>query len=185
MEDARIVELYWARDQRAVHETEAKYGAYLNRTAMNVLGDPEDAAECVNDTYFAAWNAMPPHRPELLRTFLGKLTRRLGLSRLRARLTQKRGGGEAVGAIEELAEVLPAEDDTAKAVETAELARALDRFLGKLGERERAVFLRRYYGFESAGAIADAAGMSAAAVKASLHRTRMKLRAFLEKEKWI
>ena len=185
VEDLQIVALYWARDQRAIGETESKYGRPLAGLAMNILGDEGEAEECVNDTYLAAWNSMPEHRPERLGAYLAKLTRRVSVSRLRARLAQKRGGGEAVAAIDELAERLPSGDDTARAVETAELARALDRFLDGLGEREKALFLRRYFCFEPAAAIAEAAGISPGAVKASLHRTRVKLWTFLEREDWI
>ncbi len=185
MEDKAIVELYWARDQRALGETAEKYGGFLHRLSVNVLDDELDAEECVNDTYMAAWSSMPEHRPERLGAYLAKLTRRLSLTRLRARLAQKRGGGEAVAAIEELAEILPAREDTEKAVETAELARALDRFLDGLSPRERSVFLRRYFGFETLAGLARDAGVTEGAVKQALHRARLRLRAFLEKEDWL
>ena len=185
MEDSEIVGLYWARDQRAVHETAVKYGRPLKRLSANIVGDERDAEECVNDTYMAAWSSMPEHRPERLGAYLAKLTRRLSLTRLRARLTQKRGGGEAEAAVEEIAEILPAGEDTEKAVETAELARALDRFLDGLPARERSLFLRRYFGFEDMARLAGDVGISVGAVKQSLHRTRTKLRTFLEKEDWL
>ena len=185
MEDTEIVGLYWARDQRAVRETEEKYGRFLTRLSANILGDDRDAEECVNDTYMAAWSSMPEHRPERLGAYLAKLTRRLSLTRLRARLTQKRGGGETEAAVEELAEILPSEEDTERAVETAELARTLDRFLDGLPARERSLFLRRYFGFEALAGLARDAGISQGAVKQSLRRTRLKLRAFLEKENWL
>ncbi len=185
MEDTKIVELYWARDQRAIDETAAKYGRFLNHLSMNVLQDREDADECVNDTYLAAWSSMPEHRPEKLGAYLAKLTRRLSLTRLRSRLAKKRGPGEAEAAIEELAEVLPSEENTEKAVEAAELARALDRFLDGLPQRERAVFLRRYFGFSPLRVIAKDTGISEGAVKQSLHRTRVKLRSFLEKSNGV
>lgn len=185
MEDTRIVELYWARDQRAIDETAAKYGRFLNKLSMNVLNDWEDVDECVNDTYLAAWNSMPEQRPAKLGAYLAKLTRRLSLTRLRCRLAKKRGLGEAEAAIEELAEILPSREDTEKAVETAELARTLDRFLDRLSPRERDIFLRRYFGFSPLNAIARDAGISEGAVKQSLHRTRAKLRTFLEKEDWL
>lgn len=185
MEDSQIVGLYWARDQRAIDETGAKYGRFLKRLSMNVLNDAGDAEECVNDTYLAAWNSMPSKRPERLGAYLEKVIRRISLSRLRGRLAQKRGGGEAVVAIDELAEILPSGEDTHRTVETAELARALDGFLGRLGTRERAIFLRRYFSFEPLAEIAREAGVSVGAVKQSLRRTRVKLRTFLEQEDWL
>lgn len=185
MEDTAIIELFWARDQRAIGETEAKYGLYLARIADNVLSDREDSAECVNDALLAAWNAIPPQRPAALRHFLGKLTRRIALNRLRSRLTQKRGGGEAAAAFEELAELVPDTSNTASEAEARELTRVLDRFLDGLGSRERAIFVRRYWAFDTVASIAAATGMSVVAVKTSLHRTREKLRATLEKEEWL
>ena len=129
MEDADIVELYFRRDQHALEETAAKYGTYLHRISMNVLGDREDAGECVNDTYLGAWNAMPPTRPAALRAFLGKIVRRISLNRLRERLSERRGGGETALAIEELGELLPTDRDTQQEAEARELTRTLNDFL--------------------------------------------------------
>ena len=94
MEDEKIVQLYWDRDERAIPETAAKYGGYCTSIAQNILGSAEDAEECVNDTYMSAWNSIPPHRPGNLCTFLGKLTRNLSLNRYRYSTARKRGGGE-------------------------------------------------------------------------------------------
>lgn len=185
VEDGAIVDMYFARDERAIAETGNKYGGYLNRVAMNVLEDALDASECVNDTYLGAWNAMPPTRPAVLKAFLGKLTRRISLNRLRRRLTLRRGGGEAAASIEELGEILPSSDDAESKAEARELTRALDRFLGELPARERDIFMRRYWYFDSLATIARASGKSEAAVKSQLHRTREKLRGFLEEEGWL
>ena len=185
MEDADIVELYFRRDQQALAETEAKYGTYLNRISMNVLGDREDAAECVNDAYLGAWNAMPPTRPASLRAFLGKIARRLSLNRLRERLAERRGGGETARAIEELGELLPSGRDAQREAEARELTRTLNGFLRGLPARERAVFMRRYWFFDSLSEIARASGKTEAAVKSQLHRTREKLRDYLDKEGWL
>lgn len=185
MEDADIVELYFRRDQRALAETEAKYGTYLNRISMNVLGDREDAAECVNDAYLGAWNAMPPTRPASLRAFLGKIARRLSLNRLRERLAERRGGGETALAIEELGELLPSGRDAQQEAEARELTRTLNGFLRGLPARERAVFMRRYWFFDSLSEIARASGKTEAAVKSQLHRTREKLRDYLDQEGWL
>ena len=94
MEDEKIVQLYWDRDERAIPETAAKYGSYCTSIAQSILGSAEDAEECVNDTYMSAWNSIPPHRPGNLCTFLGKLTRNLSLNRYRYSTARKRGGGE-------------------------------------------------------------------------------------------
>ena len=107
MEDSRIVELYWQRNEEAIPETESKYGRYCFSIAENILRDKEDAEECVNDTYLAAWNTIPPHRPEILSTFLGKITRRLSLKKLRDRSADKRGGGRIMASLDELEYCMP------------------------------------------------------------------------------
>ncbi len=185
MEDRAIVQLYFARDQSAIAETEEKYGPYLMRVAKNVLENREDAEECVNDTYISAWNAMPPHFPDALRAFLGKITRRISLNRLRERMAYKRGGGRAAVAIEELSEILPDDRDTEGSVEAGELADTLNGFLKGLSKNERDFFLRRYWYFDSVADIARASGTSEGTVKSSLHRTRKKLKNHLEREGWI
>ena len=104
MDDAKIVDMYWARDEKAIKETNVKYGRYCYQIAYNILYNEQDADESVNDTYLGAWNCMPPHRPMVLATFLGKITRRISLNRWRMKKTQKRGGGETALALEELME---------------------------------------------------------------------------------
>ena len=104
MEDKQIVSLYWARDPQAIDLSQEKYGPYCLSIARNILRQEQDAEESVNDTWLGAWNAMPPHRPAVLRLFLGKLTRRLSLQRLRRQGRLKRGGGEAALALEELSQ---------------------------------------------------------------------------------
>ncbi len=95
MEDSRIIELYWERDQQAIQETAGKYGRLLERIAGNILGR-QDAEECVNDTYLRAWNAIPPERPAAFRNWLGRITRNLSLDRWKASQAAKRGGGMEV-----------------------------------------------------------------------------------------
>ena len=94
MEDREIVDLYWAREEQALEETQSKYGAYCWRIAHNILRSREDSEECVNDTWLRAWNAMPPQRPAILSSFLGCITRNLSLDRYKAGRTGKRGGGQ-------------------------------------------------------------------------------------------
>ena len=107
MNDNQIVDLYWARDEQAIDETRAKYGQYCYAIAYNILQRCEDAEESVNDTYLDAWNAMPPHKPSILSTFLGKITRRISLDRLRRNNAEKRGGGQAALSLDELMECIP------------------------------------------------------------------------------
>ncbi len=182
MDDKQIVELYWQRSEMAIQETAAKYGPYCRAVAAGILADPQDTDECLNDTWIGAWNAMPPHRPSRLRLFLGKITRSLACDTLRARLTQKRGGGACVEALEELGECVPSVPGADQVVEDRELVRLINRFLYTLPERDCGIFLRRYWYVEPLENIAGRYGLKENTVKSSLFRTRKKLRAYLEKE---
>lgn len=112
MEDHQIVQLYWDRNQEAISATSEKYGAYCSSIARNILSNQEDTEECVNDTYLSAWNAMPPHRPSLLPSFLGKITRNLAFNRYRHNMAAKRGSGEFHGILEELKDCVPSAEST-------------------------------------------------------------------------
>ena len=178
MEDREIIELYWRRSERAIACSEEKYGAYCRAVARQILRSLEDTEECVSDTWLAAWNAMPPHRPAVLRTFLGRLTRNLAVNRRIYDGAQKRGGGEVTLALEELQECAGGES-AEQTLETAELGRSIDRFLRTLPETECSLFLRRDWYLDAVEAIARRFGLREGAVKTRLHRTREKLRVFL------
>lgn len=182
MDDNKIIELYWTRDERALEATRTKYGHYCYTIAYNILHNREDSDECVNDTYLGAWNSIPPHRPQLLSTFLGKITRNLSLKQLRTRSAQKRGGGEAALALEELEECIPSQSSTEEAILEEELTKTLDIFLRTLPETERRIFLCRYWYFDSISAICIRYGFGKSKVKMILLRTREKLRHYLEQE---
>lgn len=182
MEDAHIVELFWARSEDAISAAAAKYGSYCYSIAYGILSDKEDAAESVNDTYLDAWNTMPPHRPAVLSTFLGKLTRRISIDKWRGRTAGKRGGGEVVLALDELSECVPSENSVEDEVELAELGKVIDGFVMSLPPMERRVFICRYWYLDSVAAIAKQFGFSRSKVKMMLHRQRAKLRELLEQE---
>ena len=182
MEDSGIVALYWARSEVAISETSSKCGRYCFTIANNILSDREDADECVNDTYLAAWNSMPPHRPSILSTFLGKLTRRISIDRFRIRGAAKRGGGETALVLDELAETLDSGMDTARELEIKELNRELRRLLDRLEKEERDVFISRYWYVASIAEIAEKSRFSESKVKTMLHRTRKKLLQQLKEE---
>ena len=185
MEDAQIVELYWRRDPDAIRETDGKYGHYCRTVARNILTDSQDVEECVNDTWMGAWNAMPIQRPVYLAAFLGKITRNLAFNRFKASRAEKRGGGELPLALEELEGCVPTAPSAAQEVEDAELEAAVDRFLHTLSRRDCDVFLRRYYFAEPLADIARRYGLPLGTVKASLFRSREKLRKYLEKEELL
>ena len=182
MEELGIVALFWQRDERAIAEAAQKYAGYCRRIAYNILGDDSDAEESVNDTWLAAWDSIPPHRPAVLSAYLGKLTRRIARHRLEKRTAAKRGGGEYTAALEELADCIPAGESTEDALDAAALAALIDRFVRMLPARERSIFIRRYFAAEPLKEIAARFGMSIGGVKSMLLRTRRKLAAALEKE---
>ena len=126
MDDSQSVDLYWARDERAIQATTEKYGRYCYRIAFNILSNKEDANESVNDTYMSAWKSMPQHRPSVLSTFLGKLTRRISLNKWRDYNRAKRGSGEVTLALDELSECIPSQQNPESELEMKELAQAIN-----------------------------------------------------------
>ena len=185
MDDQKIIDLYWSRSESAIAETDRKYGKYCYSIAFNILTNKEDAEESVSDTYMAAWKAMPPKRPSILATFLGKITRRLSIDCWRKRNRQKRGGGEITLALEELENCVPDTETPERAFERKQLALVFNRFLGTLPETERRIFLCRYWYLDSISVIANRFGFSDSKVASMLHRTRKKLRTVLEKEELL
>lgn len=182
MTDQQIITLYWERDERAIRETDDRYGAYCRTIAQNILHDPQDAEESVNDTWFHAWNAIPPARPRQLKWFLAKITRNLALDRYKAQNAEKRKAGETALILEELEECLPTKDATEQQLEAEELRTCINRFVHTLPARESNVFIRRYFFAESIPEIAQKYRLSQNHVSVMLSRTRKRLKDHLEKE---
>ena len=182
MNDREIVNLYWQRSEKAITETEQKYGRYCHIIAYNILDNSEDSEECVNDTWMSAWNAMPDKRPDRLGPFLARITRNFALTKIVRRTAKKRGGGEAVLALEELDECLSDRCDLEKEIEDWELSRAIDAFVGNLPEVEQLVFVSRYWFMATEREIAEKLGLSRSGVAAMLKRTRSKLKTYLMME---
>ena len=182
MEDHQIIELYFQRSEQAVAETADKYGRYCHTIADHVLGNPEDAEECVNDTWFHTWNAIPPTRPNCLRAYLGKITRNLSINRFLSRSAAKRGGGETAAILDELSDCVAAKETVESAIDERELGRAISGFLETLPEKKRVIFVRRYWYLCPVAEIAESLDEGESMVKMSLSRMRGKLRDYLEKE---
>ena len=180
MEDQKIVDLYWERSEQAIKETEKQYGAYCHSVAYRILRSDEDAKECVNDTYLRAWDAMPPHRPNRLSTFLGKITRNLALNRYWHDRAEKRSA-EVELILDEVGEFLPDPGEKPISEEVA-LREAINGFVGALDTKKRKMFVQRYFYCCSIRTIARELGMTENAVKVSLHRIREDFRAHLAKE---
>ena len=184
MNDDQIIQLYFDRSEQAIKETDTKYGGYCYSIAYNILTNPEDAEESVSDTYLAAWNTIPPRRPNFLNAFLAKMTRHISIDRWRKLSAKKRGGGEIILALEELEECVGShnvETELAK----KELTRVLNMFLSSLTETERNVFLCRYWYLDSISAICEQFGYSQSKVKVMLHRTRKALHNCLVSEEYV
>lgn len=179
MDDARIVQLYWDRDEQAIPATSDKYGSYCAAIARNILGSREDAEECVNDTFLKAWDSMPPHRPQILSAFLGKIVRNLSFNRYKRNAADKRGGGELPVVLEELSELVSGQDDVGRELDRKELIEAIDGFLAGLSLKKRSVFVSRYWYADSISEIAARHGMKDGAVSMTLNRLRLKLRSYL------
>ncbi len=179
MEDREIVQLYWDRNEQAIVITAKKYGNYCTVIARNILGNDEDAEECVNDTWLSAWNAIPPHRPGVLSAFLGKLTRNLSFNKYKYNTADKRGGGQVPLVLEELSECVAGCSDIEQELQHKELAQAINDFLGMLPVDKRKLFVCRYWYTDSISEIAARFDLTEGAVAMSLGRIRVKLHGFL------
>ena len=179
MNESDILALFWARDEAAIAECERKFGVECHQIAERILDSPEDAEECVSDTWLRAWDAIPPDRPEHLDAYLLKITRNLALDRLRMRHAEKRAGEEGAKCLDELAEALP---DGENPLDEIVLRDLLNRFVRGLKEEERDIFVLRYTQVFTVEEISERMGKKQNAVKVSLHRTRKKLRDYLKKE---
>lgn len=180
MEDQEIIALYWDRNEQAVRETENAYGSKLNNLAYRIVNTHEDAQECVSDTYLAAWNTIPPQRPQYFFAYLAKICRNFCLGRLDWLNAAKRKA-EVVTLTREMELCIPDRGNDRR-LEGQELGALLNRFLGTISRENRMIFLRRYWFADSVEEIAKRYHFSQSKVKTSLFRTRNKLSAFLAKE---
>ena len=180
MDDKDIIRLYFERAEDAIGKTAEKYGALCHTIAKNILGNDEDAKECVNDTYFAVWNRIPPEKPSSFRAFIGKIARNIALTRFDYNTASCRNGSVDM-VLDELAEILPDETMDVEA-DGGAIMSALNSFLSKEKERSRVIFVRRYFHCESMAEIAKRVHMQEGAVRSSLFRTRKKLAIDLRKQ---
>ena len=181
MEDNRIVELYFERSEAAISETQKKYGKYCQYIAYSILNSQLDAEECVNDTYIRAWESIPPQRPQILKSFLGKITRNIALDRYDRLHALKRGGNAGL-ALEEIGECIPDTKDGREMSDEIALKEAINGFLASLPKQTRIIFMRRYWYLSPIAHISGDLGLSVNNVKVILMRTRKKFKEYLEKE---
>lgn len=182
MEDSDIVTLYCQRDQSAIQETDRKYGRYLAKIAYNILSDPEDGKEIVNDTCLRAWNSIPPHIPDNLAAYLGKIARQLSIDAFRTRSREKRRASEYALSLSELEECVSGGGAAEERAELALLAQAISGYLRTLSPRNRNLFVVRYFYMDSLTEAAAFCGMSVSQAKSALYRARQGLKAHLIQE---
>ena len=174
MEDNRIIELYFSRDERAIEATKESYGRLIYSVAKDIVGSDSESEECENDTYLRLWESIPPARPARFTSYLCKITRNLALNRVRNRGKRL----EAQLIYEELSEVIPATEGDIS--EDIALRDALNDFLGGLGKTKRQIFTKRYFFMRSLRDISRELGISEGSIKVALLRIRHELREFLE-----
>ncbi len=182
MQDQEILELYETRNENAIRETQRKYGSIFMRIAMHVLGIKEDAEECVSESMFKLWNAIPPAKPAIFEAFAVTVVRRTALTEFQRQRRAMRGGGEMTVAADELSEVLRAPDDVEAQADAGVVQEAIRTFLDGLKPEQRRIFMQRYWYFLSVAEIAEEMGISESKVKVTLMRTRNKLKDYLEQE---
>ena len=185
MKDTEIIRLLWQRDESALSAVKEQYGALCRQLAFQILGNSEDADECLNDALFKLWNSVPPASPEYLRAYLAATVRNLALDKLDAQHTAKRGGDQIPLVLEELAEVTADAQDVEAETELRELWNAVKGFLQAYPERQQIMFLQRYYYMMPVSAIAAENGTSENNVMVTLHRLRKKMQAVLRKEQYV
>ena len=181
MNDNEIVQLLFDRDEAGIKAAVKKYKSYCMKIAENITGSRQDAEECVNDAFLKVWELIPPNRPEMLATFLGKLTRNISINRRKRNTAEKRGRGEAALVLEELSETVKGNEDVEREFDRQELSREINTFLETLPEHKRNIFICRYWYCDSVKKIAAEWGMSRTSVSVMLHRLREKLKTHLRK----
>ena len=183
MEDTKIIDLFWERDESAIRETEITYGRYCRTIAFNILGDEEDVQECLNDTWLGAWNSIPPARPACLSAFLAKITRNLAISKYRAKYAKKRTGDRLSESLDELGECIPlSSDNVSQTVDRRMLEDTINGYLDTCSEKQRKIFVRRFFYFDSIAEISQMYGIGQSDVKVTLMRMRRSLQKILEEE---
>lgn len=181
MEDSQIIILYFERDEAAILETEAKYGAYCRGIARNILSIEADADECVNDAYLQAWNSIPPQRPGKLGAWLGRVVRNIAFNLWKKNRRQKRCAGMEQ-LLSELEDCIPSPITVERELEEQELTEVINTWLASLPKNDRILFMRRYWNGETVATLAQESGTSPANMAKRMYRLRQKLKFKLEQE---
>ncbi len=179
MSDEEIINLYWERQEKAIYETDKKYGRYCNTISFNILQNNEEAKECVNDTYLKTWNSIPPQRPNILKVYIGKIARNLAINQYEKKKAKKRDYTLEI-ALDELNECISSNSNVEKELDYNELINALNHFLSKLTQDKRKIFLERYWYLYSIKDISSRNNISESNTKIILSRIRSQLKNYLK-----
>lgn len=179
MEDGKIIELFFQRSENAIVELSAKYGTISMNTAYNILGNHEDAEECVNDSYLGVWNAVPPKNPNPLLAFLLKIVRNISINRCTYNSRQKRNN-QYYECIDELDYCIASNETIETQLEAAKLTKSIEEFLDTLNKTNRLIFIRRYWYVDSYESIANQTGLRENAIRTRLSRIRSELKKHLQ-----
>lgn len=182
MDDSKIIEMYFLRDEQAIEHTKDKYGRLLNTVSFNILGSIADAEEAVSDTYLQLWNSIPPNTPLNLMAYACKIARNLSINKLEFLSAEKRGAGKSGVILDEFCEIIPSNENIEETIELSALTEAINCFLASISKESRIIFIKRYWFFMTDDEIAKELSFTTTKVRTSLSRTRKKLRAYLIKE---
>ena len=185
MDDEKITELYWNRDEKAIEETDFKYKKYLFSIAYNIVHDRLDSEECLNDTYLGAWNAIPPTKPNVLKAFLTTITRRIAIKRYHSNLKQNVIPSEMTVSLSELEDFIAGDGDVDSEFDAERLGRVISDFVRSLSDRRQFIFMSRYYVADPIYMIADDLGLSRSMVNKELAAIRSALKEKLESEGYL
>ena len=181
MDDSKLLDLFWMRDENAISEVNVKYGSYCRKIAMNILSLHEDAEECVSDTWLKAWESIPPERPRNLKAWLGRVVRNTALNMWQKNHAQKRFGGMEL-MLDELAEMIPSAESTENTIDSHDLGRLISRWLRNQSADDRNLFVRRYWYGDSVKELSAISGISPGNLAQKMYRLRKDLKNELEKD---
>lgn len=181
-EDSELLELFVKRSENVLSMTAEKYGKYCHSIAYGILGDHDDSEECVNDTLMNAWNSIPPHMPQKLSCFLGKITRNLALNIYDKKHAARRGSGQTAAALDELAECADMNSTIETEEEKTQIREVINNFLREQSDVRRNIFIQRYWYMLSIKEVAFQQEMKSSQVKSVLYQMRVELKKRLEKE---
>ena len=179
--DEQIIEMYWTRDEQAIKETDNKYGQFLFRIAYNILHDSLDCEECQNDTYLGVWNAIPPTRPNVFQAFITQIMRRIAINRYKEKTSKKRIPSELTVSMEDVYNTLHSDETIEAEYTSAEVGRLINDYVRNLSDRQRYIFIDRYYLAESVETIATDLEISVATVYREMDKIKQGLKIYLER----